>query len=85
MMASAADALGDPTRLAIALSAGGQLCVCDLAWIVNRSDKLVFHHVRLLRRAGVVTARRDGKMMMCSLTLPGQRLLVALTPTEVPA
>ena len=52
--AAGARALGDPTRLrlALALAEGHELCVCDLAWIVGRSDKLVLHHVRTLRNRG---------------------------------
>ena len=37
-LAEAFRALGDPTRLMIALALlheGGELCVCDLAWIVE--------------------------------------------------
>src|SRR6188472_3186984 len=68
--AEAAKALGDPTRLAVAtaLREGGELCVCDLAWVCERSDKLVSHHVRQLRSAGLVRSRRDGKMVMYELT-----------------
>src|SRR5437588_231171 len=51
--ADAARALADPTRLtvAVALRDGGELCVGDLAWVCERSDKLVSHHVRQLRSA----------------------------------
>src|SRR5438093_11943042 len=65
-----ASALGDPTRLtlAAALRDGGELCVCDLAWITERAQNLVSHHMRVLRHAGVVESRRDGKMVMYSLT-----------------
>jgi DNA-binding transcriptional ArsR family regulator len=75
--AAAAAALGDPTRLqvAIALRDGGELCVCDLAWVCERSDKLVSHHARALRTAGLVTSRRDGKMALYSLTDAGRALL----------
>jgi hypothetical protein len=46
--AEPARALADPTRLVIAavLRDGGELCVCDLAWVCEHSDKLVSHHVR---------------------------------------
>ena len=84
--AAAAAALGDPTRLqvAIALRDGGELCVCDLAWVSERSDKLVSHHARALRSAGLVASRRDGKMVMYSLTSRGKALLDAvLAPAEV--
>ncbi len=78
--AGAAAALGDATRLEIAsaLGRGGELCVCDLAWISERSQNLVSHHLRALRRAGLVTSRRDGKMVMYELTEPGRRLLDAV-------
>jgi DNA-binding transcriptional ArsR family regulator len=79
--ARVASALADPTRLrlAIALRDGqGELCVCDIAWIVERSDKLVSHHLRLLRSAGLVRSRRDGKMVMYSLTETGSAVLDAV-------
>ena len=81
--AGAARALGDPTRLSIALAlrdAEGELCVCDLAWVVERSDQLVSHHVRQLRSAGIVSSRRDGKMVMYALTDRGRVLLAAVAP-----
>ena len=62
-----AKALGDPTRLALALAlagAEGELCVCDLAWISGRAENLVSHHLRVLRAAGLATSRRDGKMVL---------------------
>jgi ArsR family transcriptional regulator, lead/cadmium/zinc/bismuth-responsive transcriptional repressor len=75
--AAAAKALGDPTRLAIALAlaAADTACVCDLAWIVGRDEKLVSHHVRVLRAAGLAVSAREGKMVMYSLTGQGQALL----------
>jgi ArsR family transcriptional regulator, lead/cadmium/zinc/bismuth-responsive transcriptional repressor len=77
--ADAAKALGDPTRLAVAVALrdGGDLCVCDLAWVCERSDKLVSHHARALRAAGLVDSRREGKMVLYALTARGERLLDA--------
>jgi DNA-binding transcriptional ArsR family regulator len=87
--AAVAKALADPTRLAVALALrdGGELCVCDLAWVCERSDKLASHHVRVLRAAGLVRSRRDGKMVMYSLTSEGAALLAAVMPVseELPA
>jgi DNA-binding transcriptional ArsR family regulator len=45
--------------------------------VCERSDKLVSHHVRVLRSAGLVQSRRDGKMVLYRLTLRGERLLEA--------
>ena len=84
--ATAAAALGDSTRLeiAVALDRGGELCVCDLAWITERSQNLVSHHLRALRRADLVASRRDGKMVMYELTAAGRYLLPAvLSPDAV--
>jgi len=64
--------------VAVALRDGGELCVCDLAWVCERSDKLVSHHVRQLRGAGLVRSRRDGKMVMYELTEAGAALLAAV-------
>jgi ArsR family transcriptional regulator, lead/cadmium/zinc/bismuth-responsive transcriptional repressor len=85
--AGTAKALADPTRLtvAVALRDGGELCVCDLAWVCERSEKLVSHHVRQLRSAGLVRSRRDGKMVMYELTEAGSALLAAVMPAEVRA
>jgi DNA-binding transcriptional ArsR family regulator len=83
-----AKALADPTRLMLALAlrdADGELCVCDLAWVAERSEKLVSHHVRQLRVAGLVRSRRDGKMVMYRLTDAGVGLLEALRPAPVAA
>jgi ArsR family transcriptional regulator, lead/cadmium/zinc/bismuth-responsive transcriptional repressor len=70
-------ALSDPTRLTLAgaLADGGELCVCDLAWVLERAENLVSYHLRLLRSEGVVTSRRDGKMVLYSLTQRGSELL----------
>lgn len=79
-LAAGAKALGDPTRLAIATALGGgePACVCDLAWIVGRDERLVSHHVRLLKAAGLARSRRDGKMVMYELTDRGGALLAAV-------
>src|SRR5919202_5502961 len=75
--AERARALSDPTRLvlAAALREGGELCVCDLAWISGRAQNLVSHHLRWLRSHGLVTSRREGKLVMYSLTGSGRDLL----------
>src|SRR5919197_4415542 len=77
-------ALTDPTRLALllALRDGETCCVCDLGWIVGRDEKLVSHHVRLLKSLEVVRSRRDGRMVMYELTEAGQTLVDAFLAAE---
>ncbi len=79
-LAARARALADPTRLtiAVALAASDELCVCDLAWVTERAENLVSHHARTLRALGLARSRRDGKMVLYSLTDPGRQLLAAL-------
>ncbi|HEV2061012.1 MAG TPA: metalloregulator ArsR/SmtB family transcription factor [Solirubrobacteraceae bacterium] len=78
--AARAGALADPTRLMLAssLREGGELCVCDLAWVAARPQNLVSHHLRRLRSDGLVQSRRDGKMVLYSLTDAGRALLDAV-------
>ena len=85
--AAAARALGDPTRLTVALALGEaqRACVCDVAWIVGRDEKLVSHHVRALRAAGLARSEREGRMVMYTLTGTGRALLHAVTAREVAA
>jgi ArsR family transcriptional regulator, lead/cadmium/zinc/bismuth-responsive transcriptional repressor len=80
--AAGAKTLGDPTRLAIALALrdSERACVCDLAWIVGRDEKLVSHHVRQLKGAALARSERDGKMVMYELTARGRALLTAIAP-----
>jgi DNA-binding transcriptional ArsR family regulator len=83
--ADRARALSDPTRLtlAAALREGEELCVCDLSWIAGRSQNLVSHHLRALRDRGLVRSRRDGKLVMYSLTTLGRSLLAVVTAEAV--
>jgi ArsR family transcriptional regulator, lead/cadmium/zinc/bismuth-responsive transcriptional repressor len=83
-IAARAAGLSDPTRLrlALALAWGGELCVCDLAWISGDAENLVSHHLRRLRDAGLAQARRDHKMVLYTLTAEGRKLLEALAPDQ---
>lgn len=70
--------LGDPTRVRIlyALVETGELCVCDIAAVVGVPETSVSHALRLLRTAGIVRARRGGRMVFYSLTDAHVRLLL---------
>lgn len=55
--------LGDPTRFRIlhALSRHDELCVHEIAEAVDAGETKVSQALRLLRTAGVVRNRRDGR------------------------
>jgi ArsR family transcriptional regulator, lead/cadmium/zinc/bismuth-responsive transcriptional repressor len=81
---AAAKALGDPTRLAVALALrdAERACICDLAWIVGRDEKLISHHARQLKAAGLARSEREGKMVMYELAHRGRLLLAAVMAQE---
>jgi ArsR family transcriptional regulator, arsenate/arsenite/antimonite-responsive transcriptional repressor len=54
-------ALADGTRLRIlGLLMGGEVCVCNLHESLGMSQPKVSRHLAYLRRAGLVSARREG-------------------------
>jgi DNA-binding transcriptional ArsR family regulator len=75
-LAGAVKVFADPTRLLIAEAlAKRELCGCDLGWICAQSDKVVSHHLGRLKREGLVSSRREGRVVFGSLTERGRTLL----------
>ena len=63
--------LGDPTRARILLALSqAELCVCDLATLLGMSLSAVSHQLRLLRAHGLVTFRKQGRLVYYSLAHP---------------
>lgn len=61
-------ALGDESRTKILyLLAHRELCVCDLASLLDVSVPAVSHHLRLLKAMRLVRHRREGKVVYYSL------------------
>lgn len=61
-------ALSDPTRLRIlGMLASGEHCVCDLMSELDIAQSRLSFHLRVLRQAAFVTARRDGQWMYYAL------------------
>ncbi len=55
-------ALSDPTRLAIlSLLERGESCVCDLQGALGAAQSRLSFHLRVLREAGLVVDRKDGR------------------------
>lgn len=60
--------LGDPTRIKLLFALMQQeLCVCDLAALIEVSESAVSHQLRVLRGQKLVRFRRDGKNLYYSL------------------
>jgi ArsR family transcriptional regulator len=61
-------ALGDETRLRILEQlAAGERSVTDLMALVEIGQSLMSHHLRILREAGLVIDRRDGRWIHYSI------------------
>jgi ArsR family transcriptional regulator len=64
-------ALADPTRLRLLnLMRGREVCVCYFVEILEQSQPKISRHLAYLRRAGIVSARREGKWMHYSMVRP---------------
>jgi DNA-binding transcriptional ArsR family regulator len=59
---------GDPTRIKIlnALSLN-EMCVCDIAYLLEMKQSAVSHQLRVLRGARLVKYRKEGKSVYYSL------------------
>ena len=73
--------LADPTRVSIlhALLEAGELCVCDLAAVVEVPENVVSQALRLLRVADIVRTRRDGRRIHYRLADAHVRMLLDLS------
>lgn len=61
-------ALADHTRLRLlAACFGGERCVCQLVALVGLSNAAVSKHLSLLRDAGLLSGRKDGRWVHLSL------------------
>ena len=53
---------GDSTRIRILYALfESEMCVCDIAELLNMSQSAISHQLRLLKQARLVRARREGK------------------------
>ncbi len=69
---------GDPTRIQL-LSAllVSEMCVCDLSQLLGVTVSAVSHQLRLLKTAGLVTYRREGKNVIYALADDHVRTILA--------
>lgn len=74
-----------PSREDLGLWAAGAKALGDLSWIVGRDERLVSHHARALKAAGIARSERDGKMVMYELTERGRALLAAVAAQGISA
>ena len=59
---------GDSTRIKILWALDeAEMCVCDLAVLLNMTQSAISHQLRVLKQARLVKNRRDGKIVFYSL------------------
>ena len=69
-------AASEPIRVRIlALLAHGELCVCHVHSTLDAPQPTVSRHLAVLRRSGLVRARRDGSWVHYALTETAERWL----------
>lgn len=65
------ESLSHPYRLAILLSIGdGEACVCHLEAVLKKRQAYISQHLTVLREAGAILARRDGRFVYYRLANP---------------
>ncbi len=61
--------LGDSTRAKIMWALDEhEMCVCDMAVLLNMTKSAISHQLRSLRQADLVKFRKEGKVVFYSLT-----------------
>lgn len=59
---------GDSTRIKILWALDqSEMCVCDIAFLLNMTQSAISHQLRVLKQAGLVKSRREGKIVFYSL------------------
>ena len=81
-------ALSDATRLGILeMLRGGERCVCDLQDGLEAAQSRLSFHLRVLKEAGLVTDRREGRWAYYSIAPESlaevHDLAVALQPSKL--
>lgn len=60
--------LGDSTRIRIICALfESEMCVCDIANVLNMTQSAISHQLRILKQARLVKNRREGKVIFYSL------------------
>ncbi|HHV46821.1 MAG TPA: helix-turn-helix transcriptional regulator [Tissierellia bacterium] len=59
---------GDSTRVKILWALDeSEMCVCDIAALLNMTQSAISHQLRILKQARLVKSRREGKVVYYSL------------------
>lgn len=74
-----AKALADPTRVRVLTALReGELCVCELSDALDITQSTLSTHLQVIREAGLVRTRKEGKWVYYALEPAAKRLLRAV-------
>lgn len=69
---------GDSTRIRILFVLfESEVCVCDLAQILNMTQSAISHQLKILKQSKLVNGRREGKQVFYSLADEHVRTIIA--------
>ena len=69
---------GDSTRIRILFVLfEAEVCVCDLAQVLNMTQSAISHQLRILKQSKLVKSRREGKSVFYSLADAHVRTIIA--------
>ena len=69
---------GDSTRIRILFVLfESEVCVCDLAAVLNMTQSAISHQLRILKQSRLVKSRREGKSVFYSLADEHVRAIIA--------
>lgn len=69
---------GDSTRIRILfVLSSAEVCVCDLAKVLNMTQSAISHQLRILKQNKLVKSRREGKSVFYSLADGHVRTIIA--------
>ena len=69
---------GDSTRIRILFVLfEAEVCVCDLAKVLNMTQSAISHQLRILKQNKLVNSRREGKSVFYSLAYGHVRTIIA--------
>ena len=78
-LVSTAKAFADPSRVRILAALRGQeLCVCELCDALDATQSTLSTHLQVIRNAGLVSARKQGKWMYYAIAPKAERLVDSL-------
>ncbi len=81
-----AKALTDPSRVRVlALLREQELCVCEICDVLGLTQSTLSTHLQVIRKAGLVSARKEGKWMYYAISPDAKPIVRSLFKAFAPS